>query len=306
MMPNSEQVGIFVGVLEAIVLTPILLAFVIEHRKKRHAVDLVMEVTDVASTRTELAGLDELLDDIRDLIDRARHPKAYAELSLGNEMLIVGPPLSGKKTLARRIAKEAAFDHIITVHNPRNTDALVRAKRLMQRAGDKKVMLLLPRLDLVDEHANDEVLAELDALIEATSELPHALVVGTTSRLVANGEIDNLFGTTLMLPGAPVVPVPQAPLQAETHRMLAGVAEYYLDRALRDGYHLADISRDGFVARLLMSVFNSAQIEDILVLCQTAAIYRQRMGQAKEREISSEILEIMIRRVVAVDEAKRT
>jgi hypothetical protein len=282
-----------------------LLEFIIDRRKRKHAVELSLEIEDVAQLTPHLAGLDDLLQDIRDLIDRARHPEAYAELRLGNEIIIAGPPLSGKKALARRIAKDADFDRLIIVHNPRNTDALARAKHLAQRDRHKKTMLLLPRLDLIDERTDDEVLAELDALIEATSELSHALIIGTTNKLVPGSEVDNLFGITLTLPGTPAVSIPSVPLQAEMHRMLGDVAEFYLDSALKSGYELADITRDGFIARLLMSVTNPSQIEDIVVLCCTSAIYRQRVGQTKKRQISNEILEINIRRVVGPDEAKR-
>jgi hypothetical protein len=306
MVSISEQIVSFATVLEAIVLFPVLLEFLNEWRKRRHGVELSLEVVDVDEMKVQLAGMDELLEDITDLIDRARNPAAYAELKLGNEILIAGPPLSGKKALAKRIAKDAAFDKIIIVHNPRNTDALARARHLAYRARRKKVMLLLPRLDLINERADEELLAELDALIEVISELSRALVIGTTNRLVPNGEIDNLFGITLTLPGAPIVPVPQPPLLSEVHRMLAGVAEYYLNAALQAGYSLADISRDGFIARILMSVGNPGQIEDIVVLCQTAAIFRQRQRKTKERQITAEILEIAIRRVVIVDENRRT
>ncbi len=290
MISPIEQIAAFGAVLEAIVLLPILLEFLGERRKRRHNVELSLEVTEVAGLDTSLAGLDELLEDIRDLIDRARNPEAYAELSLGNEILIAGPPLAGKKTLARRIAKDAKFDRIITVYNPRNADALARAKYLARRWRHKKVMLLLPRLDLIDQRKDEELVVELDALIEAISELSHALVVGTTCSYMPNGEIDNLFGVTLTLPGAPIEVSPQTPLLAETHRMLAGVAEFYLDRALAAGYRLADISRDGFIARVLMSVTNPAQVEDLIVLCQTSAIYRQRIKETKDRQITSEIL----------------
>ena len=306
MISTIEQIAALGAVLEAIVLLPILLEFLGERRKRRHNVDLSLEVTEVAGLGVDLAGLDELLEDIRDLIDRARHPEAYAELSLGNEILVAGPPLSGKKSLARSIARDAKFDRIITVYNPRNADALARAKYLARRARNKKVMLLLPRLDLIDERKDEELVVELDALIEAISELSHALVVGTTNSYVPNGEIDNLFGVTLTLPGAPIVAVPQTPLLAETHRMLAGVAEFYLDRALAAGYRLADISRDGFIARVLMSVANPAQVEDLIVLCQTSAIYRQRIKETGDRQITAEILEIALRRVViAPEEARR-
>jgi len=305
MISISEQIVSLATVLEAIVLFPILLEFIGDRRKRRHSIELSLEVETITASSGQLAGLDDLLEDIRDLIDRAQHPEAYAELSLGNEILIAGPPLSGKKTLARRIAKDAQFDKLIIVHNPRNADALARARLLAHQARGKKVMLLLPRLDLIDERENEEVVVELDALIEAISELRNALVVGTTNRLAPGSEVDNLFGVTLTLPGAPIMPTPQMPLLAEVHRMLADVAEYYLDRILQAGYELSDMSRDGFIARILMSVTNPAQIEDIVVLCQTSAIFRQRSRQTKTRQLTAEILEMALRRVVTVEDFKR-
>jgi hypothetical protein len=302
----SDQILTFAALLEAVVLLPILIEFIVDRRKRKHAVNLSLEVIDVAGVSAHLAGLDETLADISDLIDRARYPEAYAELQLGNEIMIAGLPLSGKKTLARRIAKEAKFDRIIIVHNPRNADALARAKHMMLRGRYRKTMLLLPRLDLIDEREDEELLVELDAVIEAVSELSHTLVVATSNHLVSGSEIDNLFGITIMLPGAPVVPMPQTPLMAEVHRMLASVAEFYIARILQAGYALADISREGFIARLLMAVSNPAQIEDIIVLCQTSAIHRQRIHKATNRQITSEILEMSIRRVVVADDMRRS
>ena len=95
------------------------------------------------------AGLDEFLADIRDLIDRARHPEAYAELCLGNEMIIAGPPLSGKKSLAEHIAKDAKFDRIIIVHNPRNADAMRARQAYGAARAQQKTLLRCPRLDLI-------------------------------------------------------------------------------------------------------------------------------------------------------------
>ncbi|MDP9126663.1 MAG: hypothetical protein M3N08_00180 [Pseudomonadota bacterium] len=302
MISLGDQILTFAALLEAIVLLPVLLEFLMERRKRQYAIELSLEIVDVASLHVHLAGLDELMHDIRDLIDRARHPEAYAELRLGNEIMIAGPPLSGKKSLAELIAREAAFDRIIIVHNPRNAEALARAKHLALRSRNKKTMLLLPRLDLLNDRQDEDLLAEIDALIEAVSELSHALVVGTTNHLISGSEIDNLFGIVLTLPGAPVVPVPMAPRLAEVHQMLADVASYYLKGVLRAGYTLADMTPDGFVARLLMSVTNPAHIADVVVLCQTAAIYRQRTGHTKTREISTEMLEASIRRVIVTDE----
>jgi hypothetical protein len=133
--------------------------------------------------------------------------------------------------------------------------------------------------------------------------LSHALVIGTTNKLVVGSEVDNLFGITLTLPGALVVPVPPRPLERDVHRMLAGVAEFYLDNALQLGYHLVDISRDGFMARILLNATNPCQIEDIVVLCQTASVYRQRTSKdngdkKNERIITPDMLEMVMRRVV--------
>ncbi|MDE1900501.1 MAG: hypothetical protein KGI37_02510 [Alphaproteobacteria bacterium] len=310
MLSLGDQILTIAAVLEAVVLLPILLEFIIERRKRKHAVDLSLEIIDTAGLKVQLAGVDDLLADIRPLIDRARYPEAYEDLRLGNEILIAGPPLSGKKALAKHIAVAAKFDRVIIVHNPRNVDALARARHLAVRARHEKIMLLLPRLDLIDDREDEELLAELDAVIEAISERSHALVVGTTNRLVAGGEVDHLFGATLTLPGAPVVPVPQHALQADVHRMLAGVAEFYLDGALRAGYRLADMSREGFLARVLLSVTNPAQIEDAIVLCQTASIFRQREAAARDgnkgkggkssadRVITPDMLELAMRYVV--------
>jgi len=205
----------------------------------------------------------------------------------------------GKKIRVAVLFGGKSAEHEVSLLSARNVDALARAKHLAMRAGNKKVMLLLPRLDLIDEREDEELLVELDALIETTSELPHTLVVGTTNKLVSGSEIDYLFGVTLTLPGAPVAPVPMQPLQSDVHRMLAGVTEFYLDRAIKAGYRLADISREGFIARVLLNVTNPAQIEDIVVLCQTAAIYRQRMGgKGTERVITPDMLELTMRRVV--------
>ena len=301
-MSFADHILTLAAILEAVVLAPILLEFLAERRKRKHAVDLSLEVEDVDSFEAPLAGLDDLLKSISDLIDRARHPEAYKELQLGNEILIAGGPLSGKKALARRIAKDAAFDRVIIVHNPRNVDALARAKEMVHRAQHKKIMLLLPRLDLINERDDEESLVELDALIEATSELSHTLVIGTTSRLIEGSEVDNLFGITLTLPNAPIVAAPTTPMSHETIHMLDGVARFYLARAIKAGYGLAELTEESFVARLMQDVTNPAQIEDIVVLCQTAAIYRQRTEQARERNITPAILEAIIRRVIVSPE----
>lgn len=302
----SEGITTVTGILEAIFFAPILLAYLAENRKRWHAVELSLEEEPVKDQLPHLAGLDELLKDIQDLIDRARTPSAYEGLDLGNEILIAGPPLSGKKTLAHYIAKAANFDRIITVHNPRNVDALARAKHLAGKSGFRRTLLVLPRLDMIDGREDEEVLTEIDALIETVSELRHTLVIGTTNRLVPGNEIDNLFGTILTLPGAPIEKVTPAPLQRDTHRMLASVATYYAQIMLKQGYRLEGISNEGFIARLLVAVSHPAHIQDVVTLCQTTAIYHQRTGKTTDRVITPDVLELAMRRVVVVDDVARS
>jgi hypothetical protein len=305
MSATSETIGVITGIFETIFFAPLLLAYLAENRKRWHAVELSLEEANVPTNLPHLAGLDDLINDIQDLIDRARSPEAYADLRLGNEILIAGPALSGKKSLALYIGKAASFDRVITVHNPRNVDALARAKHLAKRSGFRKTLLILPRLDLIDGREDEEVLAEIDALIETVSELSNTLIIGTTNKLVHGNEIDNLFGITLVLPGAPIEKPDISPLQRDSHRMLAEVASYYVNDLLKNGYALEGISRDGFIARVLVAVDNPAHVQDIVTLCETTAIYQKRKGCNKNLVITPDILELAVRRVVVTEVAMR-
>src|SRR5262245_7706577 len=96
----SEQVLLIATVVGAVATLPTLIEFLIDRRKRKERIALSLDDVAVADLEVRLAGLDDLLADIADLIDRARHPEAYESCRLGNEMLIIGPNLSGKKTLA--------------------------------------------------------------------------------------------------------------------------------------------------------------------------------------------------------------
>lgn len=295
----NEQILLLATVVAAVAALPPLIEFLVDRRKRLERLALSLEVTPVSGLRPRLAGMDGLLAGIADLIDRARRPQAYTRVSLGNEILIIGPALSGKKSLAHRVAQEAGLERVITVYNPRNADALAKARSLALADEDRRVMLLLPRIDAAFEDADDEALSELDALVESVSERANVLVVGTAVRFVLGSELDNLFGTKIALPGAEVGGA-QSPVRRDPalNRMLGEVARFYLARARDNGLVLEGMTEDECSARILERVSNPAEIEDIVAVCLTAAIHRAS-AEAHARVVATpELLDVAMGRVV--------
>jgi hypothetical protein len=295
----TEEFLVFATVVGSIATLPTFIEFISEVRKRRERIDLSLEDVQVSTLNPRLAGLDSLIESIADLIDRARNPGAYKDLKIGNEVLVIGPVQSGKKSLAERIAQLAGMERLITVYNPRDSDALAKAKSIVRSYKTKKVMLLLPRIDLAYKESDPDVLTELDALIETTSERQNVLVVATTVTFEANSDLDNLFGIKLTLPGAEVTHGDSREVPEEARGMLAEVAVFYLKEARRQGFRLQGMNDDQFRARVLESAINPAEIEDIVVLCQTTALYRRRIGATDDLIITREILETAISRVAA-------
>ncbi len=294
----TEELLVFATVVGSVAALPAFIEFVSEFRKRKERIHLSLEEEPVSALHPRLAGMDDLLESIADLVDRARHPAAYQDLKIGNEVLIIGPNQSGKKSLAQTIAKLAGMEHIITVYNTRDSDALAKAKSIVRSYRRQKVMLLLPRIDLAYKHSDPELLTELDALIESTSELQNVLVVATAVFFEPDSDLDNTFGIKISLPGANVVQSDRLELSEDVQRVLAEVARFYLNDAFRRGFALQDMSADHFCARVLDSVANPAEIEDVVVLCETTALYRKRTNKAATLIIDQGILETAIQRVV--------
>ena len=295
----TEEFLVFATVVGSIATLPTFIEFISEVRKRRERIYLSLEDVPVSSLNPRLAGMDSLVASIADLIDRAREPAAYKDLKIGNEVLVIGPVQSGKKSLAERIAQMAGMERLVTVYNPRDSDALAKAKSIVRGYKSKKVMLLLPRIDLAYKQSDPDVLTELDALIETTSERLNVLVVATTVTFEANSDLDNLFGIKLTLPGAEVTHGDNREIPEDARRMLAEVAVFYLQEAQRQGFRLQGMTEEQFRARVLESAINPAEIEDIVVLCQTTALYRRRTRQVSELTFTREILETAISRVAA-------
>jgi hypothetical protein len=305
----SEQLIVLGTVVGAIAALPSLIEFIVERRKRQERLALSLDDEPTSGLDVRFAGQDALLADIADLVDRVKHPEAYAALTLGNEILILGPALSGKKTLARRIAQLGGIERVITVYNPRNPDALARAKTLLQRQTDQRVMLLLPNIDELigpagatgvegGTAADEEVEAELDALIETTASRRNVLVVGTASRCASDSWIDNVFGMKIVMPGTPVQARAARQIGPELMRVLREVAVFYLDRAERSGCGLEGIARERAIELLLRASASPAEIEDTVEVARTSAIHRARQSRGSVA-IDQVMLERAIRRVQA-------
>ncbi len=294
----TEELLVFATVIGSVAAMPALIEFIAERRKRRERIGLSLEDEPVSSLHPRLAGMDGLLESIADLIDRARSPSLYRELKIGNEVLIIGPNQSGKKSLAHKIALMAGMERVITVYNPRDSDALAKAKGLVRGYKRPKVLLLLPRIDLAYQQSNPELLTELDALIETTSERQNVLVIATTVAFESDSDLDNMFGIKIALPGAEVKHRSRRSIPADAQRVLAEVAEYYLRTAVARGFKLDGLTEGQFCERILECVINPAEIEDIVVLCETAALFRKRVRNAGGLVFTREILETAIGRVV--------
>jgi len=303
----SEQLIVLATIVGAIAALPALIEFILETRKRRERIALSLDDEPVAKLDVRMAGMDDLLHNAADLIDRAKHPDAYESLQLGNELLIIGPALSGKKTLARRIAQLAGMERLITVYNPRNSDALAKAKSLLRRKTDEKVVLLIPNIDEVfdEDDQDDEVEAELDGLIETVAGRSNVLVIATASAFHEGSDIDNLFGMKIVLPGAQRdLPegdeIPQRAFVKDQMRpLMASVARLYVEQARQSGCDFDGLSDDETIARLLAAASNPAEIQDILEAARTTATFLHRTKQAPRRMITAAVLEKAISRVMA-------
>jgi hypothetical protein len=187
---------------------------------------------------------------------------------------------------------------MLTLYDAAHADALARARELAFTAKPGiKVMILLPQIDRVFARAEDEEQNQLDALIEAASERRHVLVIGTACGIEPDGELDNLFGIKLLMPGvrpqehrAPA----QDPDALAYHR---AVAEFYTRRAAEMGAVYRDCQQEGCIERILQVVSNPAEIEDIVNLALSTALHRAMSAQGPP-VLDPEVLERAIRRVV--------
>lgn len=293
----GEQLVVIFTVIGAVAALPALIEFWIDRRKRKQRIALSLDDQTVRTLRPNVAGFEPLLADIADLIDRTARPELYRDLAVGNEVLLIGPSLSGKKMFAQQWAKLAQIDRLITVWNPRNADALAAAKDWVRSYRRRKVMLLLPRVDQVYESGDQELISELDALIEVTSGSENVLVFATATSFKPDSPLDQTFGIKLVLPGTPTSLAHPKLLNAEAQQVIRAVIEYYWRSAESKGFKLEGITLDDLIDRLADIVSNPAEVEDVIALVKTIAIYRRHADLAQGLLVTPWIIDKAISRV---------
>lgn len=282
----TEQLIVLATVAGAVAAMPALLEWLAERRRRREFLALSLDEVDLRTREVRSAGLDPLVAENADLIDAIRSPERYPKAATtGNEILILGVPMSGRKSLALRLAQEAGLQRALVLHNAANVDALAWSRDRILRMRGVTWLLLIPNLDRVFARADDdEVVSQLEALVEASSEQRNIVVIATADSLVPDSTLDNLFGIKLLMPGTTAV-LPRTPPRSNDalayHR---AVAEHYVKRFAEHQVQFSGIQgldRDAFIARLLSLVSNPAEIEDICTLCLNAAIFRSHHGGSR-------------------------
>jgi hypothetical protein len=116
--------------------------------------------------------------------------------------------------------------------------------------------------------------------------------------LIPDSPLDNVFGIKIVMPGLVQVDTENHDLDPRTRGVLVAVIRFYLDKAEKEGCRLMDLTPQQVETKILATVTNAAEIEDILTVCQTSALYRRRVGQTKNLDITPQILESAISRVI--------
>ena len=158
---------------------------------------------------------------------------------------------------------------------------------------DKHVDTILKGSFFCAKAAIPALKAKRGNIVNIASELGLHPIVNNVAYCAAKGGVVNLT-RALAVELAPEIRVNCIAPGA----MLVEVARFYLAEAKADGFALIGLDEASLVERIARTARNPADVADIIVLAETTALHRQRTGVAKSPEITSEIVEKSIRRVI--------
>ena len=301
----GEQLVVIATIIATIAALPELIEFLVARRKSKERIALSLDYGPPPTTPVVLAGLEDLEAGIADLVDCARNPADYRYGNRDNEILIIGRTQSGRSSLAQRFAQRAELDRVLTVYNARDVEVLSEAKRLLGKHRQERILLLLPDLDDAFNREDDDLHAELIALIESASGQDRVTVVATATDFEPDSDLDNLFAIKLVMPGTFLEEITVRGHDQETRRIHRAVATHYLDKALAAGLTLAGLDHAQVVERIVDQASNPGEIRDILNLALVAGTWHQRQTRGPAPILNSDTLEKSLSRVVVNASAKR-
>jgi len=212
------------------------------------------------TTFADVAGIDEAVDEMREVVDFLKNPQRYQALGakIPKGVLLVGPPGTGKTLLAKAVAREAEANFIATKSSSLLSkwygESERQVTRLFQRARQvAPTVIFIDEIDslapargggigepAVTERVVNTLLAEMDGLVE----LRGVVVIGASNRptlldpaLLRPGRFDDLL----------YVPVPELAgrihiLRIHTRSMpLADDVDLDAVASRTDGYTGADL-----------------------------------------------------------------
>jgi cell division protease FtsH len=276
------------------------------------------EPVDVPQTRfADVAGIDEALEDLQEVVDFLHHPERYRDIGATRPrgFLLVGPPGTGKTLLARAVAGEAGVPfYAITGADFVELFAGLGASRVRdlfaKARAQEKAIIFIDEIDAVGKArgrglltgANDERENTLNALLvelDGFSRHDGIVILAATNRV-------DVLDPALLRPGrfdrTIVVPAPDRTGRRKIMEL------YSKDRPFAGDIDWEQLARrtQGMTGAQLEQLLNEAALEAARRASTTITIVHMETALATTvlgRERKSAVISDRDRRIVAWHEA---